>query len=164
MNQTKRNTQIINKRKDEIGKKYIKKKNNDILYTDIEPIKIKIDDSNKNNNCILVEKNQIKSPYTQDDVINNTYSILEKMNRMSNILLNYQRKKEMKKGGVVKLFHKDLQKTKFNIRKPETKIADYFSNWKYRDKAAKMIQAWWRKRKNDQNKLLNYKVFSEEDI
>ena len=81
------------------------------------------------------------------------------MNRMSNILLNYQRKKEMKKGGVVKLFHKDLQKTKFNIRKPETKIADYFSNSKYRDKAAKMIQAWWRKRKNDY-----YKVFSEEDI
>ena len=62
LNQTKRNTQIINKPKDEIGKKYIKKKNNDILYTDIEPIKIKIDDSNKNNNCILVEKNQIKSP------------------------------------------------------------------------------------------------------
>ena len=52
------------------------------------------------------------------------------------------------KKGVVKLFHKDLQKTKFNIRKPETKIADYFSNWKYRDKAAKIIQAWWRKKKN----------------
>ena len=93
LNQTKRNTQIINKPKDEIGKKYIKKKNNDLLYTNIEPRKIKIDDSNKNNRCILIKK-------------------------------------------------------KFNIRKPETKIAHYFSNLKYRDKAAKIIQAWWRKKKN----------------
>ena len=84
---------------------------------------------------------------------------MEKMNRLSNILSNIQRKMELKKGGVVKLFHNEEQKTNFKIRKPETKIADYFSNWKYRDKAAKMIQAWWRKRKNDY-----YKVFSEEDI
>ena len=159
MNQAKGNNQIINKPKDEIGKKYIKKKNNDMLYTYIEPIKIKIYDSNKNNNCILVEKNQIKTPYTQDDIINNRYSAMEKMNRLSNILSNIQRKMELKKGGVVKLFHNEEQKTNFKIRKPETKIADYFSNWKYRDKAAKMIQSWWRKRKNDY-----YKVFLEEDI
>ena len=159
LNQAKGNNQIINKPKDEIGKKYIKKKNNDMLYTYIEPIKIKIYDSNKNNNCILVEKNQIKTPYTQDDIINNRYSAMEKMNRLSNILSNIQRKMELKKGGVVKLFHNEEQKTNFKIRKPETKIADYFSNWKYRDKAAKMIQSWWRKRKNDY-----YKVFLEEDI
>ena len=107
----------------------------------------------------ISRKNQIKTPYTQDDIINNRYSAMEKMNRLSNILSNIQRKMELKKGGVVKLFHNEEQKTNFKIRKPETKIADYFSNWKYRDKAAKMIQAWWRKRKNDY-----YKVFSEEDI
>ena len=53
-------------------------------YRDIKRIAnrfTKVYDPNKNNNGILVEENQITVPGAQDDVFNNRYRVLAKMNR-----------------------------------------------------------------------------------
>ena len=245
-NQTVRNPQILNEQKDEIGNKYNNKTYNDMSYRDIKRIAnrfTKVYDPNKNNNGILVEENQITVPGAQDDVFNNRYRVLAKMNRLSNILLAKQRRHHspsrnnnnnrfydersfnrydrersyngkirkpfdrhtlarspqnnisnnlsrrafsrspehkflyvslamisskgpscedrpilrrmrMEKGGVVDLAQEERKKNKFKIRNAQRKIGikrTYFTNPKYRDKAAKVIQAWWREIKNTYN-------------
>ena len=94
-NQTVRNPQMLNEPKDEIGNKYNNKTYNDMSYRDIKRIAnrfTKVYDPYKNNNGILVEENQVTVPGAQDDIFNNRYRVLAKMNRLSNILLAKQRR------------------------------------------------------------------------
>ena len=242
-NQTMQNPQMLNEPKDEIGNKYNNRTYNDMSYRDIKRIAnrfTKVYDPNKNNNGILVEEMQVTVPGAQDDVFNNRYRVLAKMNRLSNILLAKQRRHHspkrnnnnryyeersynrysrdrsyngkirkpfdrhtlarspqnnnnmtrrafsrspehkflyvslamisskgpscedrpilrrmrMEKGGVVDLAQEERKKTKFKIKNVQRKIGlkrSYFTNPKYRDKAAKVIQAWWRDIKNTYN-------------
>ena len=85
---------MLNEPKDEIGNKYNNRTYNDMSYRDIKRIAnrfTKVYDPNKNNNGILVEEMQVTVPGAQDDVFNNRYRVLAKMNRLSNILLAKQR-------------------------------------------------------------------------
>ena len=243
-NQTMQNPQTINPQRDEIGNKYNNKTYNNMSYKDIKRIAnrfTKVYDPNKNNNGILVEEMQITVPGAQDDVFNNRYRVLAKMNRLSNILLAKQRRRNspkrsynnrpyedrsynrysrdrsyngkirkpfdrhtlarspgdnmtrkaisrspehkflyvslamisskgpscedrpilrrmrMEKGGVVDLAQEDRKKNKFKIKNAKRKIGmkrNYFMNPKYRDKAARIIQSWWRDLKN----IYNYRM------
>ena len=243
-NQTMQNPQTINPPRDEIGNKYNNKTYNNMSYKDIKRIAnrfTKVYDPNKNNNGILVEEMQITVPGAQDDVFNNRYRVLAKMNRLSNILLAKQRRRNspkrsynnrpyedrsynrysrdrsyngkirkpfdrhtlarspgdnmtrkaisrspehkflyvslamisskgpscedrpilrrmrMEKGGVVDLAQEDRKKNKFKIKNAKRKIGmkrNYFMNPKYRDKAARIIQSWWRDLKN----IYNYRM------
>jgi hypothetical protein len=63
----------------------------------------------------------------------------------------------MEKGGVVDLAQEDRRKNKFKIKNAKRKIGMkryYFMNPKYRDKAARVIQSWWRDLKN----IYNYRM------
>ena len=63
----------------------------------------------------------------------------------------------LEKGGVVDLAQEEMKKNKFKIKKAQRKQGtkrNYFTNPKYRDKAAKVIQAWWRDLKNIYNDRL----------
>ena len=94
-NQTIQNPQMLNEPKDEIGNKYNNRTYNDMSYRDIKRIAnrfTKVYDPNKNNNGILVEEMQVTVPGVQDDIFNNRYRVLAKMNRLSNILLAKQRR------------------------------------------------------------------------
>ena len=67
------------------------------------------------------------------------------------------RRMRLEKGGVVDLAQEDRKKNKFKIKKAERKPGSrrsYFTNPKYRDKAAKVIQAWWRDLKNIYNERI----------
>ena len=244
-NQTVRNPKMLNEPKDEIGNKYNNKTYNDMSYRDIKRIAnrfTKVYDPYKNNNGILVEENQVTVPGAQDDVFNDRYRVLAKMNRLSNILLAKQRRHyspnrntnnryydersynrysrersyngkirkpfdrhtlarspqnnnqnnlsrrafsrspehkflyvslamisskgpscedrpilrrmRMEKGGVVDLAQEERKKAKFkirNVRRNMGKRRTFFTNPKYRDKAAKIIQSWWRGIKNTYN-------------
>ena len=203
----------------------------------------KVYDPNKNNNGLLVEEMQITVPGAQDDIFNNRYRVLSKMNRLSNILLAKQRKKNspnksyinrpfenrsynkynrdrsyngkirkpfdqrtfvrspgdinnnirrafsrspehkflyvslamisskgpscedrpilrrmrLDKGGVVDLAQEDRKKNKFKIKNTQRKKGfkrNHFMNPKYREKAAKIIQSWWKELKN----IYNYRM------
>ena len=95
-NQTLQNPQIINPSQDDINDKYNNRSYNNMSYRDIKRIAnrfTKVYDPNKNNNGLLVEEMQITVPGAQDDIFNNRYRVLSKMNRLSNILLAKQRKK-----------------------------------------------------------------------
>jgi len=243
-NQTVKIPQVINPQRDEIGRKYNNKTYNNMSYKDIKRIAnrfTKVYDPNKNNNGILVEEMQVTVPGAQDDVFNNRYRVLAKMNRLSNILLAKQRRRHspnrgennrpyddrsfnrynrdrsyngkirkpfdrhtlarspgdnmtrkalsrspehkflyvslamisskgpscedrpilrrmrMEKGGVVDLAQEDRKKNKFKIKNAQRKkvIKRYFfMNPKYRDKAARVIQNWWRELKN----IYNYRM------
>ena len=240
-NQTVKNSTVINipKDRDEVGNKYNNRTYNNMSYRDVKRIAnrfTKAYDPNRNSNGLLVEESQITVPGAQDEVFNNRYRVLAKMNRLSNILLAKQRKKptpnrerkfnaktynrdnsyngntkkpfnrhtlakspeervsrrafsrspdhkflyvslamisskgpscedrpilrrmRLEKGGVVDLAQEDRKKNKFKIKKAERKKGtrrSYFTNPKYRDKAAKIIQAWWRDLKNIYNDRLN---------
>ena len=244
-NNTVKNPQIINPPRDDIANKYNNRTYNNMSYRDIKRIAnrfTKVYDPNKNNNGILVEESQITVPGAQDEVFNNRYRVLAKMNRLSNILLAKQRRRyspnrksrneerifnrynrersyngkirkpfdrhtlakspediqtlnrakrpfsrspdhkflyvslamisskgpscedrpilrrmRMEKGGVVDLAQEDRKKNKFKIRKAHIKKGIRKSNYtnpKYRDKAAKVIQSWWRDLKN----IYNYRI------
>mgnify|MGYP006935967944 FL=1 len=59
-------------------------------YKDVKKIAnsfSKIYDPNNNENGLLLEKSQVTVPGAKDDVFNNRYKVLSKMNRLSNILL-----------------------------------------------------------------------------
>ena len=240
-NQTvKNNTVIIPNDRDDVGNKYNNRTYNNMSYRDIKRIAnrfTKVYDPNRNSNGLLVEESQITVPGAQDEVFNNRYRVLAKMNRLSNILLAKQRNRNspnrrertfntktynrdnsyngntkkqfnrhtlarspeqrgtrrafsrspdhkflyvslamisskgpscedrpilrrmrLEKGGVVDLAQEDRKKNKFKIKKAEGKKGtgkSYFTNPKYRDKAAKVIQAWWRDLKNIYNDRLN---------
>ena len=67
------------------------------------------------------------------------------------------RRMRLEKGGVVDLAQEDRKKNKFKIKKAERKPGSrrsYFTNPKYRDKAAKVIQSWWRDLKNIYNERI----------
>ena len=242
--QTMKNTTVINLPKDrddrdDVGNKYNNRTYNNMSYRDVKRIAnrfTKVYDPNRNSNGLLVEESQITVPGASDEVFNNRYRVLAKMNRLSNILLAKQRKRptpnkertfnartynrensyngntrktfnrhtlakspeervsrrafsrspdhkflyvslamisrkghscedrpilrrmRLEKGGVVDLAQEDRKKNKFKIKKAERKKGtrrSYFTNPKYRDKAAKIIQAWWRDLKNIYNDRLN---------
>ena len=245
-NSTINNPQLINSTKDDIGNKYNNRTYNNMSYRDIKRIAnrfTKVYDPNKNNNGILVEEMQVTVPGAQDDIFNNRYRVLAKMNRLSNILLAKQRRRyspkrynnrfdersydrysrersyngkirkpfdrhtlarspgdnisknlsrkafsrspehkflyvslamisskgpscedrpilrrmRMEKGGVVDLAQEERKKTKFKIVNAQRKKVikrNRFMNPKYRDKAAKIIQSWWRELKN----IYNYRI------
>ena len=57
----------------------------------------------------------------------------------------------LEKGGVVDLAQEDRKKNKFSIKKALPKkglVKGFYTNPKYRDKAARIIQNWWRRLKN----------------
>ena len=246
-NQTINYPQMVNPQRDDIGNKYNNRTYNNMSYNDIKRIAnrfTKVYDPNKNNNGLLVEEMQVTVPGAQDDVFNNRYRVLAKMNRLSNILLAKQRRRHspnrfnnrpyedrsynrysrdrsyngkirkpfdrhtlarspgenmtnnrvrrafsrspehrflyvslamisskgpscedrpilrrmrMEKGGVVDLAQEDRNKNKFKIKNAQRKVGikrNYFLNPKYRDKAAKVIQSWWRDLKN----IYNYRM------
>ena len=67
------------------------------------------------------------------------------------------RRMRLEKGGVVDLAQEERKKNKFKIKKAERKKGtkrSLYTNPRYRDKAAKIIQAWWRDLKNIYNDRL----------
>ena len=239
--QTVKNPTVINlpKERDDIGNKYNNKTYNNMSYRDVKRIAnrfSKVYDPNRNSNGLLVEESQITVPGAQDEVFNNRYRVLAKMNRLSNILLAKQKKRNsmnknentfntrtynrdnsynpnsrkqfnrhtlarspeergtrrafsrspdhkflyvslamisskgpscedrpilrrmrLEKGGVVDLAQEERKKNKFKIRKAQRKQGtkrNLYTNPRYRDKAAKIIQAWWRDLKNIYNDRL----------
>ena len=235
-NKTVKTSTVINAPKDEIANKYNNQTYNNMSYKDVKKIASsfsKIYDPNNNDNGLLLEKSQVTFPGAKDDLFNNRYKVLSKMNRLSNILLaqknariaagtkerapdtktynrnnSYNSKKpfdrhtlarspenptsrrafsrspnkflyvslamlsskgpstedrpilrwmRLEKGGVVDLAQEDRKKNKFKIKKAmprkgnKTKL---YTNPKYRDKAAKIIQNWWRDLKNLYNDRL----------
>ena len=234
-NKTIKNTTVLNILRDEIGHKYNNQTYNNMSYKDVKKIAnrfSKIYDPHKNDNGLLLEEQQVTLPGAKDEVFNNRYKVLSKMNRLSNILLaqrnvrnptdkkdlpmdtktynrnnSYNSKKpfdrhtlarspenptrrafsrspnkflyvslamlsskgpstedrpilrwmRLEKGGVVDLAQEERKKNKFKIKKAmprkgnKTKL---YTNPKYRDKAAKVIQNWWRDLKNLYNDRL----------
>ena len=81
--------------RDNIQEKYLNKTYDNMTYKDVKKIVrrfTKVYDPNKNNNGLLVEESQVTVPGANDDVFNNRYRVLTKMNRLSNILLAKQRR------------------------------------------------------------------------
>ena len=176
----------------------------------------KVYDPHKNQKGLLIKSSQVTLPGASDEVFNNRYRVLSKMNKLSNILLakqknleeeynssransnekkerersrsksnNSQKNKKSKKllmislammgkdindeertilrknrndkGGVVDLAQEKIaKKNKFKIVKA-SKISGgkiLKSNQKYRERAAKIIQAWWKELKD----IYNYKL------
>ena len=182
----------------------------------------KVYDPFKNEKGLLIKQSQVTLPGASDEVFNNRYRVLSKMNKLSNILLAKQkkfdednfssrgnswepntferersfsktstsknktvknskrlllvslamvsskglntedrtilRKNRIGKGGVVDLAQEKIKKNKFKIKKA-SKISGggktiVKSNPKYREKAAKIIQAWWKELKD----IYNYKL------
>ena len=236
-NQTLKNPSVLNILRDEVSNKYNNQTYNNMSYRDVKKIAnrfSKVYDPNRNNNGILIEESQITVPGAQDEVFNNRYKVLSKMNRLSNILLakknkrnpqkteentyetktfnrqnSYNNKKpfdrhtlarspqnttnrkafsrspnnkflyvslamisskgpstedrpilrwmRLEKGGVVDLAQEDRKKNKFQIKKAAPKKGlnkGFYTNPKYRDSAAKVIQNWWRELKNIYNDRL----------
>ena len=235
-NKTIKTTNVKTNLRDEIGRKYNNQTYNNMSYKDVKKIAnsfSKIYDPHNNENGLLLEKSQVTVPGAKDDVFNNRYKVLSKMNRLSNILLaqknarspgekkdqvldtrtynrnnSYSSKKpfdrhtlarspenptgrrafsrspnkflyvslamlsskgpatedrpilrwmRLEKGGVVDLAQEDRKKNKFKIKKAiprKGKQNKLYTNPKYRDKAAKVIQNWWRDLKNLYNDRL----------
>ena len=245
-NQTMQNAQMLNvPPQDDVNDKYNNRTYNNMSYRDIKRIAnrfTKVYDPNKNNNGLLIEETQITVPGAQDDIFNNRYRVLAKMNRLSNILLAKQgrrnspnrgyndhpfenrsynkynrdrsyngkikkpfdrhtlarspgdnsnirkafsrspehkflyvslamisskgpscedrpilRRMRLDKGGVVDLAQEERKKTKFKIKNTQRKKGfkrNYFMNPKYREKAARIIQNWWKELKN----IFNYRM------
>ena len=157
----------------------------------------------------MIKQSQVTLPGAQDEIFNNRYRVLSKMNKLSNILLAKQRKideddnydennykkdsryeintkmnkgkkkdklflslamisgkmnmkdkvilRNMRneKGGVVDLAQEDKKKNKFKIKKV-TKVSGMKLkvNKKDQEKAAKIIQSWWKELKD----IYNYKL------
>ena len=67
------------------------------------------------------------------------------------------RRMRLDKGGVVDLAQEERKKTKFKIKNTQRKKGfkrNYFMNPKYREKAARIIQNWWKELKN----IFNYRM------
>ena len=180
----------------------------------------KVYDPYRNDKGLLLKQSQVTLPGAADEIFNNRYRVLSKMNRLSNILLAKQkkidednfssrdnskdrynpdrrnskhsknsnsqtktikkskrlllvslrmmsgtedkmilRKMRNEKGGVVDLAQEKINKNKFKIKKASKMSRGggrtiLKSNPKYREKAAKIIQAWWKELKD----IYNYKL------
>ena len=178
-------------------------------------------DPKKDQDGNLISNSQTVLQSTKDDMFNDRYKVLQKMNKLSNILLSKNRntlnetdinlnrsygdktfdkrtlnttviggqKRTLKrkpkflyvslamlsskglntedrtilryqridKGGVVDLAQEQIKKKeKFKIRKVKaTGRGHNMINPKYREKAAKIVQAWWRERKEKYKKILD---------
>ena len=185
---------------------------------------VKTYDPHKGEDGNLISNSQMIIPSNQDQLFNDRYKVLQKMNKLSNILLAKNRNRSpdsnlnrsigedgknkfdkntlnnatirpgtkntlrnkgknkflyvslamlsakgpntedrtilrrmrIDKGGVVDLAQESIQKkSKFKIKKARTSGRGYTSiNPKYRDKAARIVQAWWRERKERYKKIL----------
>ena len=174
----------------------------------------KVYDPYRNEKGILLKQSQITLPGASDEIFNNRYRVLSKMNKLSNILLSKQKKEEennssrenspeininnifdrhrsrskngsqgkniengginkqrnsnikeitilrknrTQKGGVVDLAQEEIKKNKFKIIKasaPKGGRTYMKINSKYKEKAAKIIQGWWRELKD----IYDYKL------
>ena len=185
---------------------------------------VKTYDPHKGEDGNLISNSQMIIPLNQDKLFNDRYKVLQKMNKLSSILLAKNRnrspdpnlnrsflddnrskfdkktlnnatirpgqKKTLRnkgknkflyvslamlsakgpntedrtilrrmridKGGVVDLAQESIQKkNKFKIKKARTSGRGFISiNPKYREKAARIVQAWWRERKERYKKIL----------
>ena len=98
-NMTQYPVNTINIKKDDIQEKYANKTYDNMTYKDVKKIVrrfTKVYDPNKNSNGLLVEESQITVPGANDDIFNNRYRVLAKMNRLSNILLSKRRSSAQK--------------------------------------------------------------------
>ena len=237
-NLTLKNPPVGHNLRDEVSNKYNNQTYNNMSYKDIQKLAnrfSKVYDPHKNSNGILLEESQVTVPGAQDEVFNNRYKVLSKMNRLSNILLANKRRNapknnekefnpktynrnnsyndnkkqfdrhtlarsphdgksrkafsrspnhkflyvslamisskgpqtedrpilrrmRLEKGGVVDLAQEERKKGKFLIKKALPKkglVKGFYTNPKYRDKAAKVIQNWWRQIKNLYNDRLD---------
>jgi hypothetical protein len=92
------NQNVINPQRDEVGNKYNNKTYNNMSYKDIKKIAnrfTRVYDPNRNTNGLLVEESQVTVPGAEDEIFNNRYKVLAKMNRLSNILLAKQRNRNL---------------------------------------------------------------------
>ena len=179
-------------------------------------------DPKKDQDGNLISNSQTVLQSTKDDMFNDRYKVLQKMNKLSNILLSKNRNtfndtdlnlnrsfgektfdrqtlnttvigrqkrtlrrkpkflyvslamlskgynleerdriilrhQRIDKGGVVDLAQEQIKKKeKFKIRKVKaTGRGHNMINPKYREKAAKIVQGWWRERKEKYQKILN---------
>ena len=184
---------------------------------------VKTYDPHKGEDGNLISNSQMIIPSNQDQLFNDRYKVLQKMNKLSNILLASRnkspeynnnrslgddgknkfdkntlnkasviqgtkktlrnkgknkflyvslamlsakgpntedrtilRRMRIDKGGVVDLAQESIQKkSKFKIKKARIQGRGFTSiNPKYRDKAARIVQAWWRERKERYKKIL----------
>ena len=95
VNMTQEQINTINMPRDNIQEKYLNKTYDNMTYKDVKKIVrrfTKVYDPNKNSNGLLVEESQVTVPGANDDIFNNRYRVLTKMNRLSNILLSKQRR------------------------------------------------------------------------
>ena len=82
------NSRVLNK--DKVSHKYNDRTHNNVSYKDVKKIAnrfSKLYDPYRNNDGLLLEESQVTVPGAQDEVFNNRYKVLSKMNRLSNILL-----------------------------------------------------------------------------
>ena len=90
--------------KDEIHNKYFNKTYENMTYKDVKKIVrrfTKVYDPNKNTNGLLLENSQITLPGATDDIFNNRFRVLAKMNRLSNILLSKKKNSPKKKENLI---------------------------------------------------------------
>ena len=173
----------------------------------------KVYDPYKNEKGILLKQSQVTLPGASDEIFNNRYRVLSKMNKLSNILLSKKKEEEnissrensreininniferhrsrsksgsknnnienggikknrdsntkeitmfrrnrKYKGGVVDLAQEEIKKNKFKIVKataPKGGKTFMKINSKLKEKAAKIIQGWWRELKD----IYDYKL------
>ena len=79
--------------KDDIQEKYQNQTYNNMTYKDVKNIVNKftrVYDPKKNENGLLIEDSKVIVPGAEDEVFNNRYRVLNKMRRLSNILLAKQ--------------------------------------------------------------------------
>ena len=211
---------------------------NNLSYRELKKIARrfnKVYDPNKNEKGILIRKSMVTLPGASDEIFNNRYRVLSKMNKLSHILLAKQkneeeedeeendrsnsrsynknteknsvdkqllknsqgrslsknrkkggkkllyvslaimsskrsntedrtilRKMRLEKGGVVDLAQEKINKNKFKIKKVK-RISGISKNAmlnpKYREKAAKIIQNWWKDLKELYNDRLKKIIF-----
>ena len=95
-NQSLKTPSVLNILRDEVNQKYNNKTYNNMSYKDVKKIAnrfSKIYDPHRNSNGLLVEQSQVTVPGAQDEIFNNRYKVLSKMNRLSNILLAQKNKR-----------------------------------------------------------------------
>ena len=96
-NQNLQTPSVLKILRDEVSNKYNNQTYNNMSYKDVQKIAnrfAKVYDPHRNNNGILLEDSQVTVPGAQDEVFNNRYKVLSKMNRLSNILLAKKNKRE----------------------------------------------------------------------
>ena len=90
--------------RDEIHDKYYSKTYENMTYKDVKKIVrrfTKVYDPNKNTNGLLLGDSQVTLPGATDDIFNNRFRVLAKMNRLSNILLSKQRHSPKKEDNLI---------------------------------------------------------------